>query len=302
MRYCWLSVLAAVLLWTPLQAQETKDFQTPKEAYEVGLTFLRSKNLAKAQAALEAAAAMKPDAKLNQKILRALLQSYHKEEDYSKHKTTMEAVIRDPTSPAEKYVSRINLFSFLQARKKVEEAVEQYEEMLRKDRNDRTLLYILSGLYAEALRDPARAAAITERLAHATREATGKVDAQTTEQLARQYVQAGRTKDGAELYETLAGDDANGKSMHLKDAASAWLKAGEPDKAKAAAKRAAAAGPDQRSPLLTHFWHRHLGEVFLATGENRLAVEHLQKAIDNTNIEGYRKDCRELLEKAKKAS
>jgi tetratricopeptide (TPR) repeat protein len=171
--------------------------------------------------------------------------------------------------------------------------------MLKKDPKDATVLYILSGIHADLLNNPKRAAELTERLAQTTKDTGGKVDARLSSQLAVQYVKSGKFKQGAELYEELASSDAKSKSQHLKDAAVAWLKAGEKEKACAAAKAAAAGPPDDRSKLLTHFWHRQLGDVFLATGEYRLAIEHLEKAAEKTDIEGYRKDCQKKIEQAK---
>ena len=142
-----------------------------------------------------------------------------------------------------------------------------------------------------------------ERLIKVSKDAGEKVDPQTLvelarqyAELARQYVQSGKAKEGAGLFEKLAESDAKNKSHYLKDAATAWLKAGEKDKARATAKAAAQGPPDTRTKGLTHFWHRQLADVFLETGEYQLAVEHFQKAIDSTDIDGYRKDCQKKLD------
>ncbi len=56
--------------------------------------------------------------------------------------------------------------------------------------------------------------------------------------------------------------------------------------------------PENRGDLLEYFYHRALGEVYLATNEPALAVEHFETAIATTKIEGYAKDTRKLLAQA----
>jgi tetratricopeptide (TPR) repeat protein len=101
------------------------------------------------------------------------------------------------------------------------------------------------------------------------------------------------------LYEKIAPLDKSLAAWHWKEAATAWLKAGETAKSLAAAKKSDGSSPEKRSQMLTHFWHRGLGEVFLATGEKELATGHFERAIENTTIDGYLNDCRELLRQAK---
>ncbi len=68
--------------------------------------------------------------------------------------------------------------------------------------------------------------------------------------------------------------------------AAAWLLLGQKDHALAAAKKSAESPPEQRNDLLAHFWHRNLAEVFLATGQAKLAIPHYEQAIQKTNIQG----------------
>ena len=56
---------------------------------------------------------------------------------------------------------------------------------------------------------------------------------------------------------------------------------------------------EERSKQLTHFWHRALGELFLDTGEFKRAVEQLEKAVQTTDLDGYKKDCQKKLEEAR---
>lgn len=118
--------------------------------------------------------------------------------------------------------------------------------------------------------------------------------------LAEQYANAKQFREAAIMFEKTAPLDPKLKAWHLKEAAVNWLKAQNKEKALAAAKSAIAGDPEKRNPLIAHFWHRGLGEVFLETGQYPLAIEHLEKAIQNTDIEGYIKDCRKLLDEARK--
>ena len=124
--------------------------------------------------------------------------------------------------------------------------------------------------------------------------------ASQTAQLAQQYVKAGKQKEGAALYEQIAPLDAKLAAWHWKEAAVAWLAAGDKQKALAAAKQSAAAAPEARSDLLAHYWHRGLGDVFLKTGEPKLAIPQYEEAIKKTTIDGYIKDCRKSLDEARK--
>lgn len=290
----WLLISAATAFC------QGQGYATAQEAYDIGVTFLRNKNYPKALEALDAALNLKPDQKLTGRIHRALLIPCDELALVDKMLTSLEFIIANPNSPAEKSVARTNLLGFLQTKGKAREAVVRYEGMLQKNAKDPMVLFILSGIYGDVLRDAKKAAELTERLADVTKEAAGKVDLRTSVQLAQQYVKSGKLKEGAEIYEKIAPLDENLRAWHWKEAAVAWLKAKELDRARAAAKAAAAGTPEKRSQLLTHFFHRSLGEVFLETGDFPLAIEHLQKAIDNTTLDGYKKDCQKMLETAKK--
>jgi tetratricopeptide (TPR) repeat protein len=299
----WLTpFLLVTILATSVEtglARQAKDYKSAAEAYEVGATFLRQKNNAKGQEALEAALTLSPDAKLKGKIYRALLIPYDADKDFTKFLSAMDYVIRFPTSQPERSNNRRDVLGFLQERKKEKEGAERYEAMLKKDPKDEVVLYILSGIQGDLLGDAKRAAELTDQLAKVIKDKGGAGDVLTTVTLAQEYVKSRKFKEGAELYEKAAGMDDKQKAHYLKEAAGAWVKAEDKDKARAAAKASAALGFDNKNKLLAHFWNRGLGEVFFDTGDYQLAVQHLEKAIELTTIEGYRKDCQKKLEMAK---
>ena len=160
---------------------------------------------------------------------------------------------------------------------------------------------ILASLASEVDRDPSLQVKYLQQLLDIQDQNTDlPVDPRVVTDLARAYA---RTKEGqkaAVLFERAAELDKAQKTYHLKDAAKAWADAGEMDKAVATARKAVEAGPDTRSEMLTHFWHRGIGQVFLAAKQRAEAVEHLQKAVETTKIDGYRKDSQAELDEARR--
>jgi tetratricopeptide (TPR) repeat protein len=306
------SLACVVALWagsrhTPAGAQpaapqaEKPAYASAREAYQVGQAFLASKNLPRAQEALEQALKLDPDAALKGKIYRALVGPYRALPEIGLFLDAMEFVIRNPENPAEPLTARRTILSHVQSRGKAAHVAERYEAALKKDPDDRTALLILSGIYVELLKQPQRGAELTDRLLAVTRkESGGALEPDAAALFAEQYVKSGRLKEGAELYEKAAALDPKMSAWYLKEAAVAWLKNDAKDQALKTARAATAAPPEARSRLLTHFWHRQLGEVFLRTGAYPLAIEHLMKAIENTDIEGYKEDCQKLLDEARR--
>lgn len=260
------------------------------EAYAIGVAFYNARNFAASQDPFEAALAMAPDDKYRVKIYRALLGAYRQLPEIDKFVEAADFVITKSESPNERSLMRTDLMSFVHQRGKINVLAERYEAVLKKDANSVTALYILSELYADLKRDPKRSAELLERLARLSAASGETLNVAASAKLAQQYVKQGKFKEGAELYEKIAPLDKNLAAWHWKEAALAWIKAKDHPQALSAAKASAAAGPETRGDLLLHFWHRALGQVFLESGEPKLAIEHLEAAIKSTTIEGYLKD------------
>jgi len=88
-------------------------------------------------------------------------------------------------------------------------------------------------------------------------------------------------------FERLARQDKRTSAWYWKEAARVWIKLEHRDQALAAADKAESAAPENRSALLTHFWHRHLGDIFLELGEPERAIPHYEQALKTTDIPGY---------------
>jgi tetratricopeptide (TPR) repeat protein len=293
------AALAATVAGMTAQADEYRTYQ---EARAAGAKAVRDGNLAAAREPLEAAARLATTEREKLEAHRALLTPYRELQDVEPMQRAAEFIIAHSTQPAERSLTRSALLSFIHKRGKTDDAVAKYEARVEKDASDRTALYLLTEAYATHKKDPARAADRGEKLAAVEKKAGLAPDPADQAKLAGLYVSAGRHRDGAELFEAVAPSDPKTEAWHRKEAAAAWLKAGDRVKAVAAARRAAAAAPEARSDQLTYFWRRGLGDVLLEAGEPKDAIPHYERALTATKIDGYVKDTKAKLEKARAAA
>jgi len=273
-------------------------YRSAQEAWRAGTALARTGDFAASRKALEAALKLASDDGFRLKIYDSLRPAYRTLSGVDKMIEACEFIIRHTDSDAKRSLTRTDLLSFVYQRGKVDRLVSQHEAVLKKAPDDRTSLYILSEVYDRLKRDPKRASELLQKMIDLERDKP--VDVPIAAKLAMQLVRQKKYKEGAEWYEKIAPLDPKLAAWHWTEAGAAWLKHGTNDKALAAAKNAIAAAPEKRSELLTHYWHRHLGEVLLATGEFKLAATHLEQAIETTNIDGYVQACRRLLAEARR--
>ncbi len=273
-----------------------------RAAYGVAAAFYNEQNFAKAQEPFEAALLLADDPKMRLDCYDALIACYRLHEKTDKMTTAVEYILDHSDRTAHKSLVCRSYLSFLQQRGKTEEAIKRYEEQLKTNEKNLTALLILSEIYTHLKENPNRAAELINRQAKLQKPANGeKVDVPQQAKLAQQYAKAKNYKDAAELFETIAPLDEKLAAWHYKEAADAWLKLKENDKAKAAALKSSAAKPEERSDLLAYFWNRNLGDILLATGDHTLAIKHYKTALTKTTIEGYVKETQQKMEQAKKA-
>ena len=203
---------------------------------------------------------------------------------------------------AERSLTRSTVLAFIHKRGKLDAAIAGYEARRKKDSGDDTALYLLAEAYGMYKRDATKAAEAGEQLAAIEAKAKKPADTPERAKLAEQLVKAGKPKAGAELFETIAPADAKQEAWHLKEAAAAWLKAGDKPKAVAAARKSASAAPEARDELLAYFWRRALGDILLDAGEPKESIAQYEKALATAKIEGYTKDTRAKLEQARTAA
>lgn len=296
--FVWAALVLGHGVWIAgAQAQSKyKDYQ---EAFSAGARAYNARKFAEAQEPFEAALELTKETRDKLRIYGALMSSYRLEKDIEKMTTAVEYIITNSTSAAEQSLTRRSYMSFIHERGRTDDVVKRYEERLKTDPKNWTALFLLSEIYAELKKEPTKSAELVERLAALDKQSGKPVNVLQQAQLAQQYVKAKKFKEGAELYESIAPLDEALAAWHLKDAADAWLKAGDSKKAIAAAKKSEESKPESRSEQLTYFWHKSLADTFLKAGEPKSAIPHYEKAIEKTKIDGYLKDCQAKLAEAK---
>jgi tetratricopeptide (TPR) repeat protein len=286
------------------QAQEKNSaggttYNSSNDAVQAAIAFFTVKEYAKGQDAVEQALKLAPHDEARVRIYRSMLRSYTTAPDWEYKVTALEYMIEKSEQAAERSLARSELVGFVYQRGKTDDVVKKYEERLKKEPKHEATLYILSEIYSRSKENPKRAAEVLEALAQVQKASGKELSVGESAKLAGEYVKSKKFKEGAELFEKTAARDADLAAWHFKDAAAAWLKAGDKTKAIAAAKSSAASKGEKRGEQLEHFWHRSLGETFLDAGEPALAIPHLEKAIEKTKSDGYKKDCEKRLADAK---
>lgn len=282
-------------------AKAKAKYVSAEEAWGVGVAHYNSRNFAASREPFEAALILAPDREYRLKVCDALRASYRLLGTTEPFVQVTEYAIRHSSHSATKSVTRGSLLSFLHERGKLDDYIKRHETQLKEKPDDWLSTYMLSEVYSRLRENPKRSVELLKKLAELDGEQPADViNVIESAKLATQYVRAKEYQKGAELFEKLAGMDEGMAAWHWKEAAQAWLKVKENDKALAAAKKSLEAPGEKRSDILTHFWHRHLGDIFLAVGEPKLAIPQFEKAIASTKIEGYIKDCNGSLAEARK--
>ncbi len=275
-------------------------YTSADEAWRIGVTYLSKREYAKSRQPLEAALTLSDGVEDKIRIYRALTPVYTQIDDWTKKAGALEYIIRHSKRDAERSLARTELMGFLRERGKTEDAVKRYEAQLKESPDDIATIYILIDVYGRLKDEPRRATELLDRWNILLKEQGSELSVRDAAQLAGESVKAKQFRRGAELFEAVAARDAALAAWHYKEAAAAWIKAGDKEKALVAAKASSAAAPEKRSELLTHFWHRGVADAFFDAGEYALAIPHYDQAIATTTIEGYRKDCTTRREQAAK--
>ncbi len=283
-------------------AGEEAKYKTYRDAANAGAKALNSGDLTAAREPLEVALKLAATAQETLDANRTLMIPYRELQEVEPMQRAAEFVVANSRQPNERSMARVTMLSFVHKRGKMDAAIAGYEARRKKDSGDETALYLLVEAYANFKRDAVKAADAGEQLAAIEDKAGQPGDPTERAKLAEQQTRAGRPKAGAELFEKIAPADKSLEAWHLKEAAAAWLKAGDKKKAVAAARKSAEAAPESRGELLTYFWRRGLGDALLDAGEPKEAILQYEKALAIVKIEGYAKETREKLEAAKKAA
>jgi len=278
---------------------EPGKYATAEEAYRAGLSYLSLKDNANAQKALEEAVRLAKTNKVKLDAYRYLSPIYRTFPEIDKFLEAADFILTNPATQPERSLKRNDLLSFIHQRGKVKELTTRYEDRLKKDPDDKTALYLLTEIYDRYAPDPERGVDVAERLLRIHQKEGAKVDIPLVSQLAQQQGRLGKWKESAELFEQIAPLDKKTTAWCWKEAAHAWLKGMNKDRAVKAAKQSASSEPEKRSELLTFFWHKSLADTFLATDEPLFAIQHYEQALKHTTIDGYLRDCNAKLREAR---
>lgn len=294
-------------------------YTSAKEAFQVGAAYYNSRNFKAAREPFEAALRLaKDDDEMKLKAYEALLPSYRAIPEFEPFQTAAEYVISHHKHDASRSLTRRSYLSFAFNRGQIENIVNRYEKLLKKDPNNWMAVYLLSDIYSSGAGLPPsvshskRAIELIEHLAKLDaqrQQAAGKPVTETSPadaakisrekaKLAQQYMRAKDYGKAAELYEEIASLDPTTHAWNLKEAATAWLKLGNKENALRLALAAEAAPAEARNDQLTHFFERNLGDTFMALGQPKKAIPHYEIALQKTTIEGYVKDTKASLQEA----
>jgi tetratricopeptide (TPR) repeat protein len=265
-----------LLLVAPALGQE---FKSAREAKAAAAPFVRSRNYAAAQAPLEAALKLTPEADTKDRVelYRLLMAAYRLLPEPDKMTEAVEYIQANSDSQTERTLVAGDFVSFLHQRGKLDQAVARYEERLKQDAQDPTALAVLTSVYARLRND---------------KKARGQELEATLKQVNQQRASAKAEKL------TVAADTAPAAAASAwKDVAKAWLEAGKKDQARVAIDRSRTAAPERRSELLTMYWQEGVGDVLAELGETKDAEQAYEAAIAAAPGEALKKPLQAKLDK-----
>ncbi|MFK8110955.1 MAG: hypothetical protein AB8B91_02070 [Rubripirellula sp.] len=172
---------------------------------------------------------------------------------------------------------------------------DRYEARLEKFPEDRTALVVMEKFTYLVLHDHRKRGEYIDRLIELDKS-DGKdpnlemlANRAFSYRLSREYVKS------AELYESTAKLDKDLQAFCLMEAAEAWRRADATEKSIAAATQASELGPGKKARRSLYRWHRTLADIFLANLMKQPAEKHFEAALEEANIDAYRKQCTEKL-------
>ncbi len=236
---------------------------------------------AEARTPFEAALAMSEDNLFKARVYKGLMESYRQLTEIDKMLEATDFIFEHNESTIENGLIARSLASFVHQRGKTADVVKTYEAKLKTTPQSKPALYALTEIYRQVDKNPTRREELLTVLGEVQKQDEAKIAAK---------------------FEKRAADEPQLAGVHWKDAAAAWLRADDKPKAQAAVQNAKAAGPDNRNDQLAHFWHKGMGDIYLALDQPKEAIPHFETAIEKTKIAGYIKTCQEQLAKAKAAA
>jgi tetratricopeptide (TPR) repeat protein len=259
-------------------ARAQQKYASFNDAMAAAARHARNGDYPAAVAPLEAALTLAKDDAERLKAYEALVPPYRLHPEIDKYLVSQEFVIRHTNARAGRSLAARDVVSIAYTRGKLDSLTQRYDAELKKNPNDPAALTILTALFTERKRDDPRGPELKRQLDYLDRD------------LAREH---------AERLEKDADAAPRTSGWHLKNAAAAWLEAGDKPKALAAAKKSAAGPPETRSGILAMQWNEGLGDVFVETGEAPLAIKHFESALASTDQPALKKRIEKKLAEAR---
>jgi tetratricopeptide (TPR) repeat protein len=268
-----------LLLFCTTSAIHAADYKDYNDAVRQGQQLARDKKYAEAQEALEAALKLAKDDKERVQAYQLLVTPYRQLPEIDKMLAAQEFLLLHAEQRARRKNAASDVGSFLHQRGKIDAGIERYEAKFKADPKDVAALHILTVLYKQYRRDEPSAKAFQTQVDSLDRELAKKL---------------------AEKHEAAAAAGPKLAAWNWKEAAVAWLEADDKAKALAAANKAAASGPEERTTILAYFWRDALGDVYLKCGEPKQAIPHFEAALLVAPSQNQRDELTKKLEEAKR--
>ena len=262
-------------------AARAADYGSYEQAMAAAAPHLRARDLSSAREPLEAAVKLAKTPREKSQAYHGLRAVYRTIPESDKMIEVYEYLVGAADTTAGRSVTASDYASFLFQRGLFDSAIERYEERLKKDENDIAALSLLPEIYKRHKpQQKPRGEELAKRL---------------------QALNVSLATKKAERLEKEAVKDPKTAATTYKEAAQAWMEAGEKDKARGAAVHSAQSLPEARSTILTLQWREALGDIFLAVDDPAAAVREFEKAVEVAPAGILQNNVTAKLEKARKA-
>lgn len=257
------------------------EYDSYEKAIAAAAPLMRSRDYSAAREPLEAALKLARTDREKSQAYQGLRAVYRTIPESDKMIEVYEYLVAAADTTAGRSVTASDYAGFLFQRGLYDSAIERYEERLKKDENDIAALSLLPEIYKRHKpNQKPRGEELAKRL---------------------QTLNVSLATKKAERLEKEAVKDPKTAATTYKEAAQAWIEAGEKDKARGAAVHSAQSLPEARSQILTLQWREALGDIFMVVDDPAAAVREFEKAVEVAPAGILQKNVSGKLEKARAA-
>lgn len=274
---------------------ETRNYFSFRDASSAGNELKNAGKLKASRDAYEAALTFESTDREKCEVYRSLVSIYPELNDWDAMYEATEYIVENAPYPAFSSLTVRAMISIVYRKKMQKEMFKRYEAKLEANPNDRTALTILERAVQQLMHDMPRRAEYLRRLIELDKQQGKTPSSEMRAQLAFTLRLSHKEAESAEMYQSISDSDKDYRSYCLAQAAESWQRAGQPEKAIAAAVKASNLGPDVHTSRSLYEWHRLLGDLFLKHLAKAPALKHYTAALENASIDPYRDQCREKL-------